>query len=141
MASHARHARSAPTHPTALRPLMRLGLSVSAGAALVGAGATTAQAAEPKAPRVVFGDTSLGAAFTGTDIALEEGAKGAFGSLKTLQLDPLAGTGTDPLSNSVNTQVEDVQLLDTSDLTGPLAQGDAIGELPLVTDAATLLPG
>ncbi|WP_052848496.1 hypothetical protein [Streptomyces avicenniae] len=47
-----------------------------------------------------------------------------------LPLDPLSSTSTDPLSNSVGTQIADFQPISTSVVTGPLTDGAGAGDLP-----------
>ena len=58
-----------------------------------------------------------------------------------LQLDPLANTGSDPLDNGVGTQVADLPPVGTRTVTGPVAEGASLSELPLVGPATGLLPG
>ncbi|MFI8851672.1 hypothetical protein [Streptomyces sp. 891-h] len=69
----------------------------------------------------------------------------ALETVNDLQLDPLANTGSDPLDNSVGTQIADFRPLSTAAVTGPLARGASLGELPLVgplaTKAIDALPG
>ena len=45
------------------------------------------------------------------------------GQLKSLQLNPLANTGVDPLDNAVGTQVADFKPVSTTAVTGPLVTG------------------
>ncbi|MGP4109833.1 hypothetical protein ACTWP5_02800 [Streptomyces sp. 4N509B] len=47
-----------------------------------------------------------------------------------LQLNPLAGTTTDPLTNSAGTQIADFRPLSTELLTGPLSDGASLSTLP-----------
>ncbi|MEV1010746.1 hypothetical protein [Streptomyces sp. NPDC049881] len=47
-----------------------------------------------------------------------------------LPLDPLSSSSTDPLTNSVGAQVADFQPVSTSAVTGPLADGAGLGDLP-----------
>ncbi|MEU1312875.1 hypothetical protein ABZ419_28825 [Streptomyces cinnamoneus] len=132
MASHARHARSAPVPPPRRRrTLARVGLTVSAGAALVAGGAVEA-GAQPQAPRAELGRTDVGAALRGTRIALEKSAEGLEPVVRTFKYHPLAGTPVDPLNNGARTQVADFQPINTQELTSPITKTGQIGDLPLV---------
>ncbi|WP_267246187.1 hypothetical protein [Streptomyces sp. PR69] len=106
------------------RALLRAGLTVAAAAgAVLGAG-STAHAAKT--------DLSEG---------LAHALPGALGPVKSLQLDPLANTGVDPLDNAVGTQVADFPSVSTALATDPVTKGGSLGTLPLVGQAAGLLPG
>jgi hypothetical protein len=58
-----------------------------------------------------------------------------------LKPNPLAGTGVDPLDNGVGTQVGDFKPLTSRALTGPVAQAESIGSVPLVGEATGVLGG
>lgn len=73
--------------------------------------------------------------------ALGSAANGGLAPVKHLKLNPLSGTGVDPLDNAVGTQVADFKPVTTAVATGPLAEGGALADLPLVGPAASLLPG
>lgn len=85
-------------------------------------------------------DSSLGAVGDAAG-----GATGALGHavspVTQLQLDPLAGTGVDPLANGVGTQVADFKPLSTGVATDPLTSGGALKDLPVVGQVAGLLHG
>ncbi|MGW7195128.1 hypothetical protein, partial [Streptomyces chryseus] len=81
---------------------------------------------------------ATGRALTG---GLGAATAGGVGPVKDFHLNPLAGTGVDPLDNGLGTQVADFQPLSTAAVTAPLTQGDALRELPLVGPATGLLPG
>nr|WP_206323447.1 hypothetical protein [Streptomyces sp. HNM0574] len=66
---------------------------------------------------------------------------GALGPVKDLQLNPLAKTGVDPLDNALATQVADFKPISTAAVTGPLAEGASLDELPLVGPVTDALPG
>ncbi|MEU3186979.1 hypothetical protein ABZ707_22685 [Streptomyces sp. NPDC006923] len=137
----ARHA--APTPPR--RVLARAGLTVTAAGAALGLGGA-AQAAQPAAPVPVAGSesqlTTAGtAAGQSLGTSLDHGTAGAVAPVKHLRLNPLAGTGVDPLDNAVGTQVADFKPVSTALVTGPLTQGGALKDLPLAGAAAGLLPG
>lgn len=61
------------------------------------------------------------------------------GPVAGLKPNPLAGTGVDPLDNGVGTQLADFQPLATQALTGPVAQAQSIGSMPVVGQVAGLL--
>ncbi|MEV6780521.1 hypothetical protein [Streptomyces syringium] len=145
MASHARHARSKSPRPGLPRGLVRVGVSVSAGAAIVAGGAASANAAPAKDSAqpvgVSLGEISAESAGTALGQSLYHSSAGALGPLKVLRLNPLAGTGSDPTDNAVGTQVADFQPVSTAMLTAPLSQGGALEQLPLLSYAAQFLPG
>lgn len=132
----ARHASSST--PTAQRALAAL---ATAGVAL-GAGATTAAAADtdPVLDVMRTRPTSLG------KIDPQAGLQGltttvgyVTGPVTGLKPNPLAGTGVDPLDNGLGTQLADFQPLATQALTGPVAQAQSIGAIPVVGQAAGIL--
>ncbi|WP_367044522.1 hypothetical protein [Streptomyces sp. Je 1-332] len=130
----ARHA-TASKHLS--RVLLRAGLTVTvAGTALgIGGAATASAAPEPSASE------NLPAAGAGVLRAVEEVAAGGLGPTKELKLNPLAGTGSDPLDNALGTQIADFKPVSTAPLTAPLTQGAALKDLPLVSQATGVLPG
>ncbi|MFC8260998.1 hypothetical protein ACFUNF_26150 [Streptomyces sp. NPDC057291] len=132
----ARHALSRSRR----RVLLRAGLTVTAVGAALGAGGAAAQAAPLPVVPASGADSSLG--------AVSEAAGGATGALghavspvTQLQLDPLAGTGVDPLANGVGTQVADFKPLSTGVATDPLTSGGALKDLPVVGQVTGLLHG
>ncbi|MFD4988327.1 hypothetical protein [Streptomyces sp. NPDC058374] len=136
----ARHA--ATPRPTAPRALLRAGLALGALGAALTAGAGAAQAAEGQ-PGASTGEalsTATGAVGITTG-ALDSSTTHSLGPVKELPLNPLAGTGTDPLDNTLGTQVADFQPVSTGLVTGPLSDGGSLDDLPLVGQAAGLLPG
>ncbi|MEU0064915.1 hypothetical protein ABZ085_16805, partial [Streptomyces albidoflavus] len=105
-------------------------------------GAATAQAAEDQ-PGAATGET-LSAVTGAVGIAtgsLDSATTHSLGPVKNLQINPLAGTGTDPLDNTVGTQVADFQPVSTEAVTGSLANGGSLTDLPVVGQVAGLLPG
>ncbi|MFF1694206.1 hypothetical protein ACFVXC_11350 [Streptomyces sp. NPDC058257] len=132
----ARHA-TASKHLS--RALLRAGLTVSiAGTALGIGGAATASAAPVPAPQA---SDNLPAAGEGVLRAVREVTAGGLGPIKDLKLNPLAGTGSDPLDNAVGTKIADFKPVSTAPLTAPLTSGGSLSELPVVGQATTLLPG
>ncbi|MFF1737577.1 hypothetical protein [Streptomyces sp. NPDC058247] len=138
----ARH--SAKKSSAAQRALLRAGLTLTAAGAALGGGAVSAGAAEPAAAPLAspVGDldsaAAAGGAVTG---ALETATAGGLAPVKHLRLNPLSGTGVDPLDNAVGTQVADFKPVTTAVATGPLTKGGALADLPLVGPATSLLPG
>ncbi|MCX2969247.1 MULTISPECIES: hypothetical protein [Streptomyces] len=122
MASHARHARPRT------RQLLRAGLTLSAAAAaaLGTAGPAQADATVPDAVGMATG--SLGTALGNTLVPVTD-----------LRLYPLAGTGTDPLANSIGTQVADFKPVSTAPVTAPVTEGGA--SLDTLTGPVTALLG
>lgn len=166
MTSQARHAR--PRKPVLPRAVLRAAVAASTVGAALAAGAVTASAQQlpevpprtiPEALSLDFdapldfstppagADRSLTDGGTFRDPAgevtggLSHAAPSALAPAKNLQLNPLAKTGVDPLDNSAGTQVADFQPVGTDTVTGPLAAGDSLSELPVVGQATGLLPG
>ncbi|MFD7323838.1 hypothetical protein ACFV9D_22500 [Streptomyces sp. NPDC059875] len=113
--------------------LLKAGLTATAaGAAVLGMGAAAAQAAPLPLPV-----DSL----VGSDAAAALGATGhAVGPLTSLQLDPLANTGVDPLDNGIGTQVADFKPVGTNLVTDHVTKGGALDDLPVVGQVTGLLP-
>ncbi|MGW3949931.1 hypothetical protein ACWEKM_02920 [Streptomyces sp. NPDC004752] len=123
----ARH--SSRQHPTAQRALIAL---ATASAAL-GAGAATASAATQPALDVPLRPSSLGSLAPQAGLtALTDSVRYATGPIAGLKPNPLAGTGADPLDNGIGTQIADFKPLTSKALTGPVAQAQSIGSLPVV---------
>jgi hypothetical protein len=131
----ARHTSS--PNPTAQRALVAL---ATAGVAL-GAGAATAAAdTEPVVDVMRTRPTSLGSIDPQAGLQSLTGTVGyVTGPVAGLKPNPLAGTGVDPLDNGVGTQLADFQPLTSQALTGPVAQAQSIGSLPVVGQVAGLL--
>ncbi|QNP70574.1 hypothetical protein IAG44_14770 [Streptomyces roseirectus] len=131
--------QNVPSSSTGRRALAAL---ATAGVAL-GAGAGAAVAAEaPVVDAVRANPSSLG------QMDAEAGLQGALGALPHatgavtgLKPNPLAGTGVDPLDNGAGTQLADFQPIATQALTGPVAQAQSIGSMPVVGEVAGLLKG
>ncbi|MGP3986581.1 hypothetical protein [Streptomyces sp. 3N207] len=134
----ARHKAPAP------RVFARAGVLAAAVGAALGSAVPTAAAAEQGGAGKTGGDfameglvhgltTPVRGTVRGTGVALGSALK----AVNDLQLDPLANTGTDPLDNSVGTKIADFPPLSTAAVTGPLARGASLGDLPLVGPLAT----
>ncbi|MFF1913263.1 hypothetical protein ACFVYE_16835 [Streptomyces sp. NPDC058239] len=140
----ARHALSKSRR----RALLRAGLTVTAVGAALGAGGAAAQAAPLPLVPAAGADSSFGgvgeageatgSAATGT---LGHSLENGIAPVTHLRLDPLAGTGVDPLDNSVGTQVADFKPLSTAAVTGPVAGGGALKDLPVVGQVTEVLHG
>ncbi|ARP71971.1 hypothetical protein LK07_21870 [Streptomyces pluripotens] len=131
----ARHTSS--QHPTAQRALIAV---ATAGAALA-AGAATAHA-EPAVPvvDVPWRPTSLGKVDPQAGLAVLTGTVGyVTGPVAGLKPNPLAGTGVDPLDNGVGTQLADFKPIATQALTGPVAEAQSLGAVPVVGQVAGVL--
>lgn len=90
-------------------------------------------------------DTSLGeaseAAGTAVTGALGHSLDNGIAPVTHLRLDPLAGTGVDPLDNAVGTKVADFKPLSTAAVTGPVTGGGALKDLPVAGQITGLLHG
>jgi hypothetical protein len=132
-------ARHATASKQLSRALLRAGLTVTvAGVALGVGGAATASAAPAAGPQAAD-DLALGG--EALVFALDHATSGGLAPIKQLKLNPLAGTGADPLDNVVGTRIADFKPISTAAATGPLADGASLDELPLVGPATGLLPG
>ncbi len=133
----ARHA--VPRRRAAQRGLLRSGLALTvAGIGLGAGGAATATAVSlPGGGAATLGELDPRAAAQGAGVGLHH----ALAPAKDAKLDPLAGTGVDPLSNTVGTQVADFKPVSTKSVTGPLTQGGSLRTLPVIGKVASLLPG
>ncbi|MFD4572265.1 hypothetical protein ACFWNK_28000 [Streptomyces sp. NPDC058417] len=130
---------TSPSHPTGRRVLAAL---ATAGAAL-GAGASAAAAdTDPVVDVMRTSPTSVGRIDPQAGV---QGALGALpyvtGALSDLKPNPLAGTGVDPLDNGVGTQLADFKPLTSQMLTGPVAQAQSIGSIPVLGQVTGLLGG
>ncbi|MCQ4205318.1 hypothetical protein ACFW5W_01690 [Streptomyces sp. NPDC058783] len=134
----ARHA--SPRTPHAQRALVVL---ATVGAA-VAAGAATASAAEGGGDTIAglahTRPTSLGNIDPQAGVQAVTGVVGyVTGPVADLKPNPLAGTGVDPLDNGVGTKVADFQPLTSTALTGPVAQAQSLGAVPVVGQVTKLL--
>lgn len=124
MASSARHARRKPKNGAGLsRSLRAAGVTVTAAGAALAGGHTASAAPAPQ--------ESQEAAPTAVDgLSAVQGALGhAVAPLLRLPLHPTAGTGVDPLSNSLGTQIADFPPVSTDDLLPQINQDTSAGDL------------
>ncbi|OIV38570.1 hypothetical protein BIV57_04760 [Mangrovactinospora gilvigrisea] len=99
-------------------------LVVAGAAALVAGAAASAQAApRPAVPphtapeQQGSGSSQALSGLTSATSGLAQGLQG----IGAVKLNPLNGTGTDPLTNGVGTKVADFRPVSTTDLTAPLS--------------------
>lgn len=132
----ARHA--SPRTPHAQRALVAL---AATGAALAaGAGTASADGGETIAGLAQTRPTSMGNIDPQAGLQAVTGMVGyVTGPVADLKPNPLAGTGVDPLDNGVGTKVADFQPLASTALTGPVAQAQSLGAVPVVGQATELL--
>ncbi len=134
----ARHA--SPRTPHAQRALLAL---AAAGAALAAgaAGASAADSGDTTLAGVAHTrPTSLGNIDPQAGLEAVTGTVGhVTGPVADLKPNPLAGTGVDPLDNGVGTQLADFQPLTSTALTGPVAQAESLGAVPVLGQAVGLL--
>ncbi|MGA4839972.1 hypothetical protein [Streptomyces sp. G45] len=126
------------------RALLRAGVALGVAGVALGAGGAGAVAAPAAAPAEapasgLSGLGNLDATTAGE--GLLHGLGQAVRPVKRLQLDPLAGTGVDPLDNAVGTQVADFKPVSSAVATAPITQGGSISDLPVVGAVANALPG
>ncbi|MEV7072753.1 hypothetical protein [Streptomyces sp. NPDC093990] len=117
-------------NPTAQRTLTVL---AAAGVALgAGAGAAAADS-EPLVDVLHTRPTSLGNIDPQAGLRSLTGTVGyVTGPVAGLKPNPLAGTGVDPLDNGLGTQLADFQPLTSQAVTGPIAQAQSFGSMPVV---------
>ncbi|MFD7512345.1 hypothetical protein ACFV5N_23825 [Streptomyces sp. NPDC059853] len=119
------------SHSRPSRPVLRIAAVTAAatGAVVAGAGAASASTATD----------NIGAALAGADTALTYGLAGPL----DLQLYPMGGTGVDPLTNGVSTQIADFPSVGTTTLTQPLTDGASAKDLlgGLTAPVTSLLGG
>ncbi|MGA5438899.1 hypothetical protein ACPCKW_05085 [Streptomyces griseoincarnatus] len=88
---------------------------------------------------------ALGVAAAGASAAeaqvLPDDAGQVVGTVADLKPNPLAGTGVDPLDNGVATRVADFRGLDSREVTGPVAQAESVGGIPVAGRATDALRG
>ncbi|WP_240434375.1 hypothetical protein [Streptomyces sp. YIM 130001] len=121
------------------RALLRAGVTLAAAGAALAAGGAAAQAA-PAEPAGASAPDEMepgAAAAAGLKSAVTNGLAPA----TDLQLNPLANTAVDPLNNAVGTQIADFKPLSTEIVTGPLARGASLGDLPVADQVTGLLKG
>lgn len=137
---------SGPAHPpsSARRALMRAGLLATVVGAALGGGAVTASAADEGAggssPQEAIAD-GITAPVVHSARGVLYAAAGPGGVVKNTPIDPLANTGADPLDNGVRTQVADFREIGTDTVTGPIARGASLSDLPVGSTVTRLLPG
>lgn len=145
MNSRPRHARKNDSRRTA-QTLLRAGLMATAAGALVGAAAGSASAAGPLHTPTGTANTTLldnagGVPTQAVTGSLSSGAGSVARPAKSFRPNVLAGTPVNPLSNSVGTQVDDFKPVSSDMVTGQLAKGSSVSQLPVVGSATGNLPG
>ncbi len=129
MAPHARHALRPSARPP--HSLVRVGLTLTAGAAIAVAGATEASARPlGSSAQAQLGQIDLAAAAEGAKIGLQHAVAPLAPVLRTLPVNPFARTGVDPLNNAVGTQVGDFKPVSTRAITGTMSDGGKVQDLP-----------
>ncbi|WP_245936592.1 hypothetical protein [Streptomyces cahuitamycinicus] len=84
--------------------------------------------------------TSLGNIDPQSGLQVATGTVGyVTGPVAGLKPNPLAGTGVDPLDNGLGTQLADFKPMTSQALTGPVAQAQSIGSMPVVGQVTGLL--
>ncbi|PAZ11458.1 hypothetical protein CLM62_35370 [Streptomyces sp. SA15] len=133
----ARHASlRTPTAQRALVVLATAGMALGAGAATASADARTSAGPQHDRP------ASRGALHPQASPESATGLVGhVTGPVSEMRLNPLAGTGADPLDNSVNAEVGDFKPVSTKKLTGPVAQAPSVGRIPVVGPVTRLPQG
>jgi hypothetical protein len=134
-------ARHAAQQNTLARKTARIAAMV--GMAAAGAAVASPAAFASTAPVVNALDTrpaSLGDVEPQAGLQALTGTVGhVTGTVEGLKPNPLAGTGVDPLDNAVGTQLADFKPLSSKALTGPVAEAQSIGAIPVAGQAAGLL--
>lgn len=74
------------------------------------------------------------------EVSVPHALAGITDPITNLKVNPLAGTGVDPLDNGFGTQVADFPAVGTTMVTGVLTQGPSVGELPTAAASSLLGP-
>jgi hypothetical protein len=115
---------------SARRAALRAGLTLTAATAAIGMGAAVAQAAPAVASHPATGQDAPAEGPTAIATgALAGSLQNALTPIGNLTINPLSGTGVDPLDNAVGTQVADFKPVSTAAVTGPLAKGASLSDL------------
>ncbi|MER5212162.1 hypothetical protein ABT063_16650 [Streptomyces sp. NPDC002838] len=124
----ARHASlRTPTAQRALVVLATAGMALGAGAAAASADAGTSAGAGHDRP------ASRGELHPQARPESATSLVGhVTGPVSEAQLNPLAGSGADPLDNTVDAEVGDFKPVSLKRLTGPVAQAPSVGRTPVV---------
>ncbi|MET7985651.1 MULTISPECIES: hypothetical protein [unclassified Streptomyces] len=132
----ARHAAQRNTLArTTVRIAAAVGVAAAGTAAAVPAFADTAAVDAPRTRPASLGNVDPQAGLT----ALTGTVGYVTGPVEGLKPNPLAGTGVDPLDNGVGTQLADFKPLTSKALTGPVAQAQSIGGVPVLGQVTGLL--
>ncbi|MFK4144183.1 hypothetical protein [Streptomyces sp. NPDC004065] len=124
MAPHASLLRS--TARRALVALATAGVAVGAGATAAAAGTSPAADGPDRHP-------SAGEAGPGSALKEVTGVTGrAVGPVADMRPNVFAGTGVDPLSNAVGTEVADFEPVGTRTVTDPVTKARSVGSVPVV---------
>lgn len=139
------------------RALLRAGLTAAAAGSALVAGAAAASAAPADGPPSTALDAldelkvgednkietaEVAAALAGAAKGVDTSRRTALAPLTAMQINPMAKTGSDPLDNSVGTTIgEGGAPLSTAAVTGPLAEGASLEELPTVGPFASGVVG
>uniref|UniRef100_UPI0031E11C68 hypothetical protein n=1 Tax=Streptomyces hawaiiensis TaxID=67305 RepID=UPI0031E11C68 len=120
-------------HDSSMKPTAQRALAVLATAGMaLGAGAGAAAAAGTGSVLDVV-HTSVGKTDPRAGLqAASDTLAYTTGTITGLKPNPLAGTGVDPLDNSVGTEVADFKPMSSREVTGPVAQAPSIGGMPVV---------
>ncbi|NBM18743.1 hypothetical protein [Streptomyces sp. GC420] len=120
--------------------LLRAGLTLTAATAAFGGAATAAAHAAHSPEAGQAGGALRQLTEADPQAALGSALHHSVTPLKSLQLYPLAKTGTDPLTNGVGAQVADFRPVRTTAVTGVLSDGQALQDLPVVGQVTSALP-
>ncbi|MEY2248960.1 hypothetical protein [Streptomyces sp. BF23-18] len=131
-------------HAAQRNTLARTTARITAAVGVVAAGAAAATPAfadtAPSLDAVHTRPASLGSLDPQAGLRSLTGTVGyVTGPVEGLKPNPLAGTGVDPLDNGVGTQLADFKPLSSKALTGPVAQAQSIGDIPVLGQATGLL--
>ncbi|MFD5820314.1 hypothetical protein ACFV06_23040 [Streptomyces sp. NPDC059618] len=133
-------ARHAAQRNSLARTTVRIAAAV--GVAAAGAAAATPAFADsaPAVDALRSRPASLGNVDPLAGLSALNGTVGyVTGPVEGLKPNPLAGTGVDPLDNGVGTQLADFKPLSSKALTGPVAEAQSIGGIPVLGQVTGLL--
>ncbi|MCT9010830.1 hypothetical protein [Streptomyces rhizosphaerihabitans] len=133
-------ARHAAPQNTLARTAARIAVAVGVAAAGAAAASPAFAGMAPVVDALRTRPASLGDVDPQAGLQALTGTVGyVTGPVEGLKPNPLAGTGVDPLDNGVGTQVADFKPLSSQALTGPVAQAQSVGDIPVLGQMTGLL--
>jgi Flp pilus assembly protein TadG len=133
-------ARHAAQQNTLARTTARIAVAVGVVAAGAAAASPAFAVTAPDVDALRTRPASLGDVDPQAGLQALTGTVGyVTGPVTALKPNPLAGTGVDPLDNGVGTQLADFKPVSSQALTGPVAEAESVGGIPVLGQATGLV--